>query len=1759
MHPQSTKIQTTRPISISEMSVSSVPYDASTRLLTLQYGALEASLSVPAAHIFHAEQLKGRFTATLAAAIDGLAQDHEPASAPELVAKYLEYITDQVERHEENVMGSSREILKVVLSEFQHIFLKNNDIHVLAASISSVAAKFAVIRSYYRATEAVGRTINSTSSALFLAAKNGSATIHTIFGGQGNTEDYFNELREVYRLYKPFISGLIVEAAELLQILSKSIGAHELFFKGLDILAWLEDETATPDVNYLIKAPISFPLIGLIQLAHYEVTCKILGIHPGLMREYIQGTTGHSQGIVLAAVTAAADSWGSWKKITSTALTILFWIGVRSQQVFPHTSVIPSARQISEDNDEGSPSPMLSVRGLSASQVQTHIDATNQYLSTDRHISISLFNGPRNSVVAGPPASLCGLNAHLRKAKAPNDQNQNRIPHGQRKTRFINRFLPISAPFHSNHLLDAVPLIDEDLENVQIPSNSLGFPVINTHTGKDIREEINGNIVPTLVRLIIRDAVNWEEATAFPRATHILDFGPGGALGLGVLTSRNKEGTGVHTILAGSVGDTTNEVGYKHELFDRDEEDGVTYAIDWVKEFGPRLVKATSTGKTYVDTKLSRFLGIPPLIVAGMTPSTVPWDFVAATMNAGYHIELAGGGYRNVKTMTEAFAKLEHSIPAGRGIAINLIYANPAAISWQISLIGRLRAEGVPIEALTIGAGVPSIEVAQKYIDTLDLRYISFKPGSVDGIEAVIKIAKTRPQFPIVLQWTGGRGGGHHSYEDFHQPILATYGYIRQQKNIFLVAGGGFGAAEDTYPYLIGKWSKQYGYPEMPFDGFLFGSRMMVAKEAHTSQEAKQAIVDAPGVGDDEWEKTYHGSTGGVISVRSEMGEPIHKLATRGVLLWAEMEKKIFSLPKQKRLSELKKSRNYIIRRLNDDFQKVWFGRKETGEACDVEDMTYGQVARRLVDLLYVRHESRWIDTSYTTLTADFLQRIEERFNACRKPFIKSHLDFNLPYEAVTKILHRYPKADTQLINAQDTQFFMMLSMRRGMKPVNFIPALDENFEHYFKKDSLWQSEDVSAVYGQDIGRTCILQGPVAVRYSQVVDEPIKSILDSISNGHIELLAKESYQGDQRGIPTIGCFSGKVMESETPAEAVDSITVSYDGSHKTTYSLSTSPSAIMPSTESWLSMLAGLEGSWRHALLTSKVLVQDKKFRANPMKLILAPFHGLSVEVHSPMDPATTKIIAKEPSQDHQYVTIIEVKLEGKNEIVVNMIAHSTALDKPLSLPLKFIYHAEAGYAPIHENMEDRNDRVREFYWRAWFGQEMPNLNADISSTFDGGEVIISDSDIAEFVHAVSNTNDAYVGRSGRTAYAPMDFSIVVAWKAIMKPIFVGAIDADILKLVHLSNEYRMTPGAEPLKKGDKVYTTSQINAIINQSSGKMVEVCGTIHRDGEAIMDVVSTFLYRGVYNDYTNTFQRKMETPRQLHLISNKDVAILKSKQWFILDDDYENFNLVGQVLNFHLQTFLRFKSEKIFSSIHTQGQVFLTLPNKETVQIARIRYEAGQSNGNPVIDYLERLGSHLDQAVLFENPIPLTSRSISLRLRAPVSNEKYARISGDWNPIHISRVFASYADLPGTITHGMHSSAAVRGLLENWAADNNVRSIRRFHASFVGMVLPSDNIEVKFQHIGMLSGRRIIKVEARTSDTSQTVLLGEAEVEQPLTAYIFTGQGSQSQGMGMDLYASSPAAQRVWDRADAYFLATYGTSTFAILEDVKYSNHV
>lgn len=129
---------------------------------------------------------------------------------------------------------------------------------------------------------------------------------------------------------------------------------------------------------------------------------------------------------------------------------------------------------------------MLSINGLELSPLRPYIEATNKYLPPNSQLSVSLYNGPRNFVVTGPPRALYGLVTNLRKVQAPSSQDQSKDPYSQRKPAFGVRFLVVNAPYHSTYLAGATDkLYDEDLGGKELwSSDELKIPVFNTADGE---------------------------------------------------------------------------------------------------------------------------------------------------------------------------------------------------------------------------------------------------------------------------------------------------------------------------------------------------------------------------------------------------------------------------------------------------------------------------------------------------------------------------------------------------------------------------------------------------------------------------------------------------------------------------------------------------------------------------------------------------------------------------------------------------------------------------------------------------------------------------------------------------------------------------------------------------------------------------------------------------------------------------------------------------------------------------------------------------------------------------------------------------------------------------------------------------------------------------------------------------------------------------------------------------------------------------
>ncbi|KAI9606956.1 hypothetical protein KEM48_001727 [Puccinia striiformis f. sp. tritici PST-130] len=1037
-----------------------------------------------------------------------------------LLAHYLEFLTIN-NKNGDGVV----DLIQVTLKYFHQEVLKNQSIDVHSAAFdqtSSDEARRLVIRAYYLARHSIPDFPAPPVGKLWKSDEPQKKLVG-VFGGQGVNETYWQELVNLYSLYPAILLPFLEAVDHHLQSLCSTDHAQaSSLYKhhGIQILKWLNQPTTKPPMAYLASCAISLPLIGLVQIAHYITLGGAQGLTPNQISSQLQGgVTGHSQGVVVAALIAGELS---------------------HQKIIGMNSINHHYMRL----NEGVPTPMLAVTGLSLDHLQKSIDSISDHLAEDHpdqqlpDAQVSLFNGSKAFVVTGHPKTLVGLVSALRKSKAE-------------------------------------PGLDQ------------------SKTGQDLRNEKNG-FLKTLADQIFTSPIKWTSACAFPEdTTHIIDFGLGTLSGIGSLVARNIEGKGHRMVFvglpaSGQGNKTMNEV-YDSINIIREQR--------WSEKYKIRLVK-TKDGRLQIDT-----------------PSLVLVLHKTSVMNAGYHIELAGGGHYNAKALRSKITAIRAKLQKpGLGFTLNALYINQKQWAFQFPLWLQMR--------------------------------------SVDGIRQVINIAAANPDFPVICQWTGGRAGGHHSCEDFHQPILATYASIRNHSNLILVVGSGFGSAEDVYPYLTGQWSRdRFDVEMMPFDGVLFASRMMVAKEAATSQSVKELIVKAAGVPDEKWEGTYDRETGGIITVTSELGEPIHKIATRGIKLWKEFDETVFALPREKRAAWLETHKDYVIKRLNADFQKPWFAEKD-GQPAELGDMTYQETVNRLVKLMYVTHQKRWIDPTLRNLVGDWLRRIEERLSVVNGPAkiseIQSYSELDDPFPKLETFFARYPEASTQILASEDIAYFLALSQRPGQKPVPFIPVLDAQFGIWFKKDSLWQAEDIDAVVDQDPQRVAILQGPVAVMHSKSTEETAGEILGGIESGIVSRLLADEYEGDSSLVPSQDymCREGVKIEGEEKERMLEGARIKYRVSPSSdradqmvhVYDID----GHLPPPSQWIACLAGTPVGWLSALLRSISIVQGLDYVDNSIARVLAPKHHQRVMVLTDKigTPINVKVFGGLPSLAHRDLPI---------------------------------------------------------------------------------------------------------------------------------------------------------------------------------------------------------------------------------------------------------------------------------------------------------------------------------------------------------------------------------------------------------------------------------------------------------------------------------------------------------------------------------------
>ena len=862
------------------------------------------------------------------------------------------------------------------------------------------------------------------------------------FGGQGGP-------------WLPILAELVIDA-DLDRSIANIVDAAERLIEpvadrlaavrpdGFHPLSWVHAhnaEESVPADNALAAAPVSVPGILLAQLAAISATRK-QGLDLGELTPV--AAIGHSQGVLgTEAIKAAAEDGGLGD---GALLAVAHLIGAAG-------AFIARRRGLTSD---AAGSPMLSVAQVDPARIQTLVDDYALTLrESDRESApvLSIVNGRRSVVLSGAPRHLSAFVSQCETLAAAEAAERKKKTTGG--TAFAPVFDPLSVSIAFHH-----PALEAACDLVADWAAVCGIDPVAARR---------------LAAAVLVDKVDWVDAlddVVSAGAKWILDLGPGDvATRLSVPVVR---GQGVGLI-------SVSQRGGQRNLF---APGGIPDVQRPWSTYSPKIVQLPN-GRHVVETAFTRLTGRSPMLLAGMTPTTVDPAIVAAAANAGHWAELAGGGQVTEGIFADNVAKLTELLEPGRQAQFNTLFLDPYLWKLQIGgkrLVQKARANGAPIDGVIVSAGIPELDEAVALVSELadaQIPYISFKPGTIGQIRSVIRIAAEVPHYPVIVQIEGGRAGGHHSWEDLDDLLLATYAELRARPNVVICVGGGIGTAERASEYLTGVWSAAHDYPLMPLDGILIGTAAMATKEATTSPAVKELLVNTPGC--DEWIGAGY-ATAGMASGRSQLGADIHEVdnaASRCGRLLDEVAGDEEAVQAR---------RDEIIEALTGT-AKPYFG--------DVAQMTYRQWLERYVELAVgeATGAATWADVTWRQRFIEMLQRAEARLNDADRGQIPTLFGHTSATDnagaAIDALVAVYPAADTDVLHPADLIFFLDLCRTPG-KPVNFVPVIDKDVRRWWRSDSLWQAHDPR--YGAD--EVCIIPGPVAVAGITRVDEPVGELLD---------------------------------------------------------------------------------------------------------------------------------------------------------------------------------------------------------------------------------------------------------------------------------------------------------------------------------------------------------------------------------------------------------------------------------------------------------------------------------------------------------------------------------------------------------------------------------------------------------------------------------------------------------------------------------------
>lgn len=874
------------------------------------------------------------------------------------------------------------------------------------------------------------------------------------FGGQGAS--WLENLEELVSSagIESELSEIVGEAALLLEPVARElVVVRPIGFEPMQWVRALAADEPLPSAKQLTTAAISGPGILLAQMAAIRAVQRqgldLAGTPP-------VAVAGHSQGIIAAEALKANGTRDA------ELLALLQLIGAAGSLVSRRRGMV----------GRGDKSPMVSVTNVDPERIAELLEDFSQDVRTVLPPVLSIRNGRRSVVITGTPEQLARFELYCSKITEKDEAERKNKLRGGAVFSPVFQGVQVEVGFHTPRLADGIEVVDRWAAKCGIDTE----------------------LAHAMTEAIFVKPIDWVaevERMHEAGARWIIDLGPSDTVTR--LTSPIIRGLGVGIVPAAT------RAGQR-SLFTVGAAPVVQPA--W-SSFAPTAVELPN-GDVKLSTKFTRLTGRSPILLAGMTPTTVDAKIVAAAANAGHWAELAGGGQVTEEIFENRVEELVELLEPGRAIQFNSLFLDPYL--WKLQLGGKrivqkARQSGAPIDGVIVTAGIPELDEAVALIEELHeigITNVVFKPGTVDQIKSVIKIAEEVPDREIIVHVEGGRAGGHHSWEDLDDLLVSTYSDLRKQANLTICVGGGIGTPERATEYLSGRWAETYGFPLMPVDGILVGTAAMATLEATTSPQVKQLLVDTKGT--DHWVGAGK-AQGGMASGRSQLGADIHEIdntASRCGRLLDEVAGDADAVAER---------RDEIIAAMANT-AKPYFG--------DVADMTYQQWLQRYVELAIgdgsstadtKRDNSPWLDVTWRDRFEEMLQRAEARLNPADAGRIDTLFPATAegealledPQRAIAELLARYPEAETLRLHPADVPFFITLCKTLG-KPVNFVPVIDKDVRRWWRSDSLWQAHDAR----YDADQVCVIPGTAAVAGITRVDEPVGELLDRFEQAAID-------------------------------------------------------------------------------------------------------------------------------------------------------------------------------------------------------------------------------------------------------------------------------------------------------------------------------------------------------------------------------------------------------------------------------------------------------------------------------------------------------------------------------------------------------------------------------------------------------------------------------------------------------------------------------